>query len=294
MTTLTPDDSIVNMKEKNPLSRNIQNKRININPMSSTSTKHSLLMQTTNHSKSTNSLLSSPLSTISKSKINLFKTQSKMKKVKLPKLKIRSLSSLDILSPKGRNKKSDFDLISLTSLYNSYININEEEVKAISKRKQKLEKIYKINDEYANKQKSIKIHNEIAFRKDFDIESYQNMLISFTGMKARRDLMIKMRRDLINTRKTVELKGDEYKFKQKNRWDALAEKIEHCVPMYLVNHLGDLSKIKLNEIKKRYMKIDMINRKYSYNRKSNNVLNSNKNDDTHLTIKKEEKKNFPI
>ena len=64
-----------------------------------------------------------------------------MKKVKLPKLKIRSPSSLDILSPKGRNKKSDFDLISLTSLYNSYININEEEVKAISKRKQKLEKI---------------------------------------------------------------------------------------------------------------------------------------------------------
>ena len=68
MTTLTPDDSIVNMKEKNPLSRNIQNKRININPMSSTSTKHSFLKQTTNHSKSTNSLLSSPLSTISKSK----------------------------------------------------------------------------------------------------------------------------------------------------------------------------------------------------------------------------------
>ena len=64
--------------------------------------------------------------------------------------------------------------------------------------------------------------------------------------------------------------------------------------MYLVNHLGDLSKIKLNEIKKRYMKIDMINRKYSYNRKSNNVLNSNKNDDTNLIIKKEEKKNFPI
>ena len=38
----------------------------------------------------------------------------------------------------------------------------------------------------------------------------------------------------------------------------------------------------------------MINRKYSYNRKSNNVLNSNKNDDTNLTIKKEEKKNLPI
>ena len=113
------------------------------------------------------------------------------------------------------------------------------------------------------------------------------MLLNFTGMKARRDLMIKMRRDLINTRKTVEVKGDEYKFKQKNRWDELAEKIEHCVPMYLVNHLGDLSKIKLNEIKKRYMKIDKINRKYSYNKKSNNVLIKKKNDSPNSNIKKE-------
>ena len=94
MTTLTPDDSIVNTK-KRLLSRNIQNDKININPMSFTSTKHTLLKQTlnSNHSKSTNSIVSLPLSTISKSKSNLFKTQSKIKNVNLPKLKIRSPSS---------------------------------------------------------------------------------------------------------------------------------------------------------------------------------------------------------
>ena len=113
MTTLTPDDSIVNMKEKNPLSRNMQNKRININPMSSTSTKHSLLKQTTNHSKSTNSLLSSPLSTISKSKINLFKTQSKMKKVKLPKLKFVLLLLLIFYLQKEETKKAILTLYHL-------------------------------------------------------------------------------------------------------------------------------------------------------------------------------------
>lgn len=298
MTTLTPDDLVEYTKEKETLSRNEKiNKTIN-NPMSSISTKHTLLKQTLK-SKSTSSLVSSPSSTICKSKSNFFKTQCKTNKIQLPKLKIRSSSSLNIFNQKGRNKNSQLDLISLTSLYGSYININndkEDDVRIVSKRKRELEKIYQINDEYAKKQKIIKRNNEIAFRKDFDIEKYQNMLLSFTGMKARRDLIVKMRRDFIDMRKRIVLNGEEYKFKQKNRWDSLAEKVENFVPMFLVNRLNDLSKIKLNEIKKRYEKINVINRKYTYNRKCNkevNVFNKkkneNKSDDANTTnMKKEE------
>ena len=218
-----------------------------------------------------------------------------MNNIKLPKLKIRSSSSLNIFNQKGRNKKSQLDLISLSSLYGSYININKDkegDVRIVSKRRKELEKIYQINEEYEKKQKIIKRNNEIAFRKDFDIESYQNMLLSFTGMKARRDLMIKMRRDFIDMRKRIVLNGEEYKFKQKNRWDSLAEKVENFVPMFLVNRLNDLSKLKLNEIKKRYEKINVINRRYTYNRKCNkevNVFNKKKSDDANSNnIKKED------
>ena len=283
MTTLTPDDLVEYVKEKETLSRNEKNDKTLNNPMSSISTKHTLLKQTLK-SKSTSSLVSSPSSTICKSKSNFFKTQCKMNNIKLPKLKIRSSSSLNIFNQKGRNKKSQLDLISLSSLYGSYININKDkegDVRIVSKRRKELEKIYQINEEYEKKQKIIKRNNEIAFRKDFDIESYQNMLLSFTGMKARRDLMIKMRRDFIDMRKRIVLNGEEYKFKQKNRWDSLAEKVENFVPMFLVNRLNDLSKLKLNEIKKRYEKINVINRKYTYNRKCNkevNVFNKEKND----------------
>lgn len=294
MTTLTPDDLVEYVKEKETLSRNEKNDKTLNNPMSSISTKHTLLKQTLK-SKSTSSLVSSPSSTICKSKSNFFKTQCKMNNIKLPKLKIRSSSSLNIFNQKGRNKKSQLDLISLSSLYGSYININKDkegDVRIVSKRRKELEKIYQINEEYEKKQKIIKRNNEIAFRKDFDIESYQNMLLSFTGMKARRDLMIKMRRDFIDMRKRIVLNGEEYKFKQKNRWDSLAEKVENFVPMFLVNRLNDLSKLKLNEIKKRYEKINVINRKYTYNRKCNkevNVFNKKKNDDANSNnIKKED------
>ena len=294
MTTLTPDDLVEYVKEKETLSRNEKNDRTLNNPMSSISTKHTLLKQTLK-SKSTSSLVSSPSSTICKSKSNFFKTQCKMNNIKLPKLKIRSSSSLNIFNQKGRNKKSQLDLISLSSLYGSYININKDkegDVRIVSKRRKELEKIYQINEEYEKKQKIIKRNNEIAFRKDFDIESYQNMLLSFTGMKARRDLMIKMRRDFIDMRKRIVLNGEEYKFKQKNRWDSLAEKVENFVPMFLVNRLNDLSKLKLNEIKKRYEKINVINRKYTYNRKCNkeaNVFNKKKSDDANSNnIKKED------
>ena len=294
MTTLTPDDLVEYVKEKETLSRNEKNDKTLNNPMSSISTKHTLLKQTLK-SKSTSSLVSSPSSTICKSKSNFFKTQCKMNNIKLPKLKIRSSSSLNIFNQKGRNKKSQLDLISLSSLYGSYININKDkegDVRIVSKRRKELEKIYQINEEYEKKQKIIKRNNEIAFRKDFDIESYQNMLLSFTGMKARRDLMIKMRRDFIDMRKRIVLNGEEYKFKQKNRWDSLAEKVENFVPMFLVNRLNDLSKLKLNEIKKRYEKINVINRKYTYNRKCNkdvNVFNKKKSDDANSNnIKKED------
>ena len=61
--------------------------------------------------------------------------------------------------------------------------------------------------------------------------------------------------------------------------------------MFLVNRLNDLSKLKLNEIKKRYEKINVINRKYTYNRKCNkevNVFNKKKSDDANSNnIKKE-------
>ena len=95
MTTLTPDDLVEYVKEKETLSRNEKNDKTLNNPMSSISTKHTLLKQTLK-SKSTSSLVSSPSSTICKSKSNFFKTQCKMNNIKLPKLKIRSSSSLNI------------------------------------------------------------------------------------------------------------------------------------------------------------------------------------------------------
>ena len=115
MTTLTPDDLVEYVKEKETLSRNEKNDKTLNNPMSSISTKHTLLKQTLK-SKSTSSLVSSPSSTICKSKSNFFKTQCKMNNIKLPKLKIRSSSSLNIFNQKGRNKESQLDLISLSSL----------------------------------------------------------------------------------------------------------------------------------------------------------------------------------
>lgn len=266
------NDSVTSFEERKENSRNERkfSKNIYINPSSSQSTKHTMHITSkkpfpTNYvvnSKSTSPLISTPM----RSKPNFFKTQAKQ----LPKVKIRSSS---IIKRPRENRdvteKRRTKCFSLSALYDNYLNFSNEEIPEknyVSKNECKFRKIYKYDKLYTKKQKEIKSNNEIAYRSDFNIEKYHDMLLHFTGIKARRELIIKMRQDLVDLRRVVDTSKGNYKFKQRNRWDLLAERIENFVPHFLITKINDLSQTKLNEIAKRNNKINLINRKYSYNK----------------------------
>lgn len=266
------NDPVTSFDDRKENSRNERklSKSIFINPSSSQSTKHTMgitpkKQSSINYmvnSKSTSSFVSVPIG----SKTNFFKTQAKQ----LPKVKLRSYS---IIKRPHENRdvteKRRTKCFSLSALYDNYLNFSKEEIpekKCSSKNESKFRKIYKYDKLYTKKQKEIKGNNEIAYRSDFNIKKYHDMLLNFTGIKARRELIIKMRQDLVDLRKLIDTSKGNYKFKQRNRWDLLAKRIENFVPQFLITKINDLSQTKLNEITKRSNKINLINRKYSYNK----------------------------
>ena len=101
-------------------------------------------------------------------------------------------------------------------------------------------KIYCINQSYIKHTKLLKNNRKIAYKKDFDINEYQNAILRF----------LENRVDSINLNNL----GQNYrefnekmnrKFSPKGRFTNLANKIMNHAPNYLVDKLKELDKKKL-------------------------------------------------
>lgn len=163
--------------------------------------------------------------------------------------------------------------VSLSSLYENYLNINDTpnppniNGKKENHKSQKyiLNKLYKNNSDYNNKEKQIKKNNYITERDDFNLKSYQDMLIDFTSIKASREYVLNMRNNLINLRKKCGMKGDDEKhFKTKCRWDLMLDKLGNNIPFVLIQKLKSLKECKYQALEKEHQKLNKFNSKYSY------------------------------
>ena len=131
-------------------------------------------------------------------------------------------------------KKENKNIIKPIKNFDKFIN------KKYKNQKMRFNKIYCINQSYIMHTKLLKNNREIAYKKDFDINEYQNAILRF----------LENRVDSINLNNL----GQNYrefnekmnrKFTPKGRFTNLANKIMNHAPNYLVDKLRELDKNKL-------------------------------------------------
>lgn len=162
-----------------------------------------------------------------------------------------SFSSIFI---KKKKKKSDKEL---PKLYQEYLNVNEnlsKEDKKIKERipkdkvpNQKLIKLYKMNDKYMINHYKIKGNNQIAYQNEFKVSDYQSMLLDFTSITARRELLLQMKHSLNNLNKIALPVNKRVQYNPKSRWDYLIQNIENNVPKFLIEKIKTIGKKKYNK-----------------------------------------------
>lgn len=156
----------------------------------------------------------------------------------------------------GRIKKKKSDK-QLPQLYQEYLNVNEnlsKEDKKIMERipkdkvpNPKLIKLYKMNNKYMINQYKIKGNNQIAFQKDFKVKDYQSMLLDFTSITARRELLLQMKHSLNDLNKIAMPVNKRMQYNPKSRWDYLIQNIENNVPKFLIEKIKTIGKKKYNK-----------------------------------------------
>ena len=160
-----------------------------------------------------------------------------------------SLFNLPSIYKSKSNKKND---IPVKKIYEYIIKKEKKNIikpiknfeKFINKKykdpKMRFNKIYCINQSYIKHTKLLKNNRKIAYKKDFDINEYQNAILRF----------LENRVDSINLNNL----GQNYrefnekmnrKFSPKGRFTNLANKIMNHAPNYLVDKLKELDKKKL-------------------------------------------------
>lgn len=160
-----------------------------------------------------------------------------------------SLFNLPSIYKSKSNKKKD---IPVKKIYEYIIKKEKKNIikpiknfeKFINKKykdpKMRFNKIYCINQSYIRHTKLLKNNRKIAYKKDFDINEYQNAILRF----------LENRVDSINLNNL----GQNYrefnekmnrKFSPKGRFTNLANKIMNHAPNYLVDKLKELDKKKL-------------------------------------------------
>lgn len=160
-----------------------------------------------------------------------------------------SLFNLPSIYKSKSNKKKD---IPVKKIYEYIIKKEKKNIikpiknfeKFINKKykdpKMRFNKIYCINQSYIKHTKLLKNNRKIAYKKDFDINEYQNAILRF----------LENRVDSINLNNL----GQNYrefnekmnrKFSPKGRFTNLANKIMNHAPNYLVDKLKELDKKKL-------------------------------------------------
>ena len=104
-----------------------------------------------------------------------------------------------------------------------------------------------MNDKYMINQYKIKGNNQIAYQNEFKVSDYQSMLLDFTSITARRELLLQMKHSLNNLNKIALPVNKRVQYNPKSRWDYLIQNIENNVTKFLIEKIKTIGKKKYNK-----------------------------------------------
>ena len=116
----------------------------------------------------------------------------------------------------------------------------------------KFNKLYGLNKPYLVRLQEIKNNNSIAYKDDFDLKEYQNILCGMIKKRVRNDNIYILKEDF----KKFNEKLNKGFLSHKGRFSLLAEKIRYNAPSYLVDKLRKLDEDKL-KAKAKYFNINL-------------------------------------
>lgn len=172
---------------------------------------------------------------------------------------IKSFSSIKTGTSSGTTKKKNkiSKGKSAKDIYNYYLNLKDKEddlndanieqilkAKKVPKNRLKLYELYNISNNFLEKFTKIKNNREIAYKKDFKIEEYQNTLVKLLGGKISSENLIQMNQNFATLNESTNHK----KIIHKGKWQLLAKKIENFAPKYLIDKFNSLGEKRPNKL----------------------------------------------
>ena len=162
------------------------------------------------------------------------------------------------------SKKKKYNERSAKDIYQYYLDKDDNEVdldekniekilkqKKIPKNKLKLYDLYNINQNFVKKIKELKKNREIAYKKDFKVEEYQDTLIKLLDGKISNQNLSKLNQNFISLNERNNSEGGHQKKIHKGKWQILAQRIEHFAPKYLVEKFDSLGEKRQPKVIKR-------------------------------------------
>ena len=227
-------------------SRNSKEKSINLNLTKNTNTND----ETSKEAKSFNNFYNSKstIYKISKIKLNNYpmskinETQNKKRQAYNPRV-----SSIPKHSPFFHQSQSDS--VGTQTIYKYYLNKSSSDITLPVKKfnklfkdkthsvYEKLKRIYCENKNFEALIRELKDNRKLAFKDDFDIEEYQNMLLELLEKRVSQKHLIDLQDDYRELNKKL---FDV--FEPKGRFTFLAEKLRYNLPSFLLEKMKQLDK----------------------------------------------------
>ena len=227
-------------------SRNSKEKSINLNLTKNTNTND----ETSKEAKSFNNFYNSKstIYKISKIKLNNYpmskinETQNKKRQAYNPRV-----SSIPKHSPFFHQSQSD--AVGTQTIYKYYLNKSSSDITLPVKNfnklfrdkshsvYEKLKRIYCENKNFEALIRELKDNRKLAFKDDFDIEEYQNMLLELLEKRVSQKYLIDLQDDYRELNKKL---FDV--FEPKGRFTFLAEKLRYNLPSFLLEKMKQLDK----------------------------------------------------
>ena len=241
-------EKIVINRQNTKDSRNSKEKSINLNLNLTKNTNTN--DETSKEAKSFNNFYNSKstIYKISKIKLNNYpmskinETQNQKRKAYNPRV-----SSIPKYSPFFRQSQSD--AVGTQTIYKYYLNKSSSEITLPVKNYnklfhdkthsvyEKLKRIYCENKNFEALVRELKDNRKLAFKDDFDIEEYQNMLLELLEKRVSQKYLIDLQDDYRELNKKL---FDV--FEPKGRFTFLAEKLRYNLPSFLLEKMKQLDK----------------------------------------------------
>lgn len=269
-------------------SRNSKEKSINLNLTKNTNTND----ETSKEAKSFNNFYNSKstIYKISKIKLNNYpmskinETQNKKRQAYNPRV-----SSIPKHSPFFHQSQSD--AVGTQTIYKYYLNKSSSDITLPVKNfnklfrdkshsvYEKLKRIYCENKNFEALIRELKDNRKLAFKDDFDIEEYQNMLLELLEKRVSQKHLIDLQDDYRELNKKL---FDV--FEPKGRFTFLAEKLRYNLPSFLLEKMKQLDKDSI------ISRMNYYNQFKQFKKDKKLVIKFGRKDETKKKIKKKKKK----